>query len=308
VFSALACSNDKEPTPPPSGPAPHELSIAGAPVLIGAGDIAVCDKNGDEGTARIVDSVIVADSVAGLKTVVATFGDNAYPSGHGGVKDDFPRCFSPSWGNKRIMSLIRPAPGNHDYDSGSGDPYFAYFGDRAGPAGRGYFSYDVGAWHIISLNSEVYFEHFERADADAQEDWLQKDLANHKTLCTMAYYHRPYFSSGVYGTNKTMRKLWQILYDGKVDLVLNGHEHDYERFLPQNATGQPDPTGGTEEIVVGTGGGNLREIRETPAPNSAYRIHGRFGVIKLSLGDSGWTHAFIDIQGRVWDPEQHNCH
>ena len=124
----------------------------------------------------------------------------------------------------------------------------------------------------------------------------------------MAYFHRPYFSSGVYGTIREMRQLWEILYNGKADLVLNGHEHDYERFLPQNATGQLDSTSGVEEIIVGTGGGNLRQVRDKPAPNSAYHIQGRFGVIKLALGDSGYTHAFIDTDGRVWDPGHRKCH
>jgi hypothetical protein len=301
------CKSEKYATPVPNGPAAAEFTIAHAPVMIGVGDIAVCGTNGDEATGKLVDSLIVADSTAGLSTVVATFGDNAYPSGHGGVKDDFPRCFAPSWGKKRIMDIIHPSPGNHDYDSGSGDPYFSYFGSRAGPPGRGYFSYDVGAWHIVSLNSEAYFEHFDKEQARAQEDWLRKDLAGSKARCTMAYFHRPYFSSGVYGTIKQMRQLWEILYAAKADLVLNGHEHDYERFLPQNPDGGADSSG-LEQIIVGTGGGNLRGLNDTPAANSAFRIQGRFGVLKLSLGDSGYTHAFIDTVGRVWDPGQRKCH
>jgi hypothetical protein len=124
----------------------------------------------------------------------------------------------------------------------------------------------------------------------------------------MAYFHRPYFSSGVYGTIKQMRHLWEILYASKADLVLNGHEHDYERFLPQDPNGRADSTSGLEEIVVGTGGGELRGLNDSPAPNSEYRIQGRFGVLKLSLGDSSYTHAFIDAQGRVWDPGQRKCH
>src|SRR5712671_557036 len=149
----LACSRDEPPTPPPGKPA-IEVAMPGAPVMIAAGDIAVCGVNGDEETAHIVDSLLTANTVAKVQSAVVTIGDNAYPSGSSGVENDFPRCFSPSWGSPRIMSVIHPSPGNHDYDSGSGEPYFSYFGARAGPAGRGYYSFEFGGWHVISLNSE----------------------------------------------------------------------------------------------------------------------------------------------------------
>ena len=137
------------------------------------------------------------------------------------------------------MNVIHPAPGNHDYDSGSGAPYFAYFGIRAGPPGKGYYSYDVDGWHVISLNSELYFEAGDSTQAKAQEDWLRRDLMDHHVFCTFAYFHRPLFSSGTYGATHEVLSLWSILYDAGVDLVLNGHEHDYERFLPQT----PAPAG-----------------------------------------------------------------
>lgn len=284
-----------------------EVALPGA-VIIGAGDIAVCGVSGDEATSRLVDSVLIADSAAKVETAVFTLGDNAYPSGPGGVQDDFPRCFSPSWGAKRIMNVIHPAPGNHDYDSGSAAPYFNYFGDRAGPAGKGYYSYDVGGWHLISLNSELYFEHGSRDDAKAQEDWLRRDLNEHRTPCALAYFHRPLFSSGEYGGTEEMRSLFAILYDGGVDLVLNGHEHHYERFLPQTPAGVADTSKGVAEIIAGTGGGDLRGIRSQLQPNSVFQIHGRFGVLKLTLGSGVYRHAFIDGDGRVWDPGEGSCH
>ena len=149
-FAFVSCSGDENPTPVPPGSPPQEIALAGAAVMIGAGDIAVCGTNGDEATGAIVDSVVRVDSVARVTTVVFTIGDNAYPSGSGGVEKDFQRCFTGSWGKDRIMKAIRPSPGNHDYDSGSLAPYFAFFGDRAGPAGKGYYSYDVGGWHTAA--------------------------------------------------------------------------------------------------------------------------------------------------------------
>jgi len=304
----LGCSSDEPPTPIPPGPPPRELTIPGAPVMIGAGDIAVCGTRGDEETGKLVDSVLVADSITRIETAVFTLGDNAYPSGSSGVDNDFPRCFSPSWGSKRIMNVIHTAPGNHDYDSGSGAPYFAYFGARAGPPGKGYYSYDFGGWHFISLNSELYYGLGSQADVTAQEEWLRHDLADHHPICTIAYWHRPLYSSGTYGPTSQVQRLWQILYDGGADLILNGHEYDYERFLPQTPDGVVDSVRGITQIVAGTGGGELRKMIAPFARNSVFQIHGRFGVLKLTLGAGEYRHAFIDANGRVWDPGAGKCH
>jgi calcineurin-like phosphoesterase family protein len=302
----LGCSRDESATR--SGKSLQEETLPGAVVMIGAGDIAVCGTNGDEATGRLVDSLLIADSAAKVVRVVFTLGDNAYPSGSGGVDNDLPRCFSPSWGAQRIVNLIRPAPGNHDYDSGSGAPYFTYFGERAGPPGKGYYSYDVGEWHVISLNSELYFERASPSQAKEQEDWLRKDLSDHHNLCTLAYFHRPLFGSGNYGGTREMRPLWDIMYDAGVDLVLNGHEHHYERFLPQTPAGVPDSVRGIEEIIVGTGGGDLRGVRRTFSPNSVVRVHGHFGVLKLALGTGEYRNTFLTTDGRVWDTGAGKCH
>ena len=304
----IGCSRDEPPTPPPPGAAAKEVALAGAPVMIGAGDIAVCGTSGDEATAKIVDSVLAANSAAKVQSVVVTLGDNAYPSGSDGARDLFPRCFSSSWGAPRIMRIIRPSPGNHDYDTGSGEAYFAYFGERAGPAGKGYYSYDVGEWHVISLNSELYFERANTSEARQQEDWLRKDLSDHRKLCTLAYFHRPLFSSGNHAGTREVRPLWSILYDGGADLVLSGHEHDYERFLPQTPAGVADSARGIAQIIAGTGGGRLRGFHRPLAPNSAVQIHGRFGVLKLTLGAGEYRHAFVDTDGRVWDAGSGRCH
>jgi hypothetical protein len=303
----MACSGDTKPTPEPSDATEKELEISG-PVVVAAGDIAVCGTPGAVSTGRLVDSLVRIDSVKKRQTAVITMGDNAYPSGAEGVDRDIERCFATTWGTPRVLNVIHPAPGNHDYDSGSGQPYFAYFGDRAGPAGKGYYSFDVGSWHIVSLNSELLFETGSAEEAKAQEDWLRKDLAQHRALCTLAYWHRALFSSGVYGATDEVRGLWDILYQNGVDIVLNGHEHHYERFAPQTPAGVADSATGIAEIIAGTGGGDLRRLRSELAANSAYQVKGRFGVLKLILGDGQYVHSFIDADGGIWDVAGGKCH
>ena len=308
LYAALTgCSRDEKPTPTPAGPSEQELILQGAAVVLAVGDIAVCGTSGDEATGKLADSLLSADSAQGPQTIIITLGDNAYPSGDQGVNNYFARCFKPSWGDARIMNAIHPSPGNHDYDSGSGVPYFDFFGARAGPRGRGYYSFDFNGWHLISLNSELYWDAGNAEQVKAQEDWLRTDLRQHPTACALAYFHRPYFSSGVYGTNPSVKALWEILFNGGVDLVLNGHEHDYERFLPQTATGVADSVKGMEEIITGTGGGALRGFGSRFAPNSAAHIQGRFGILKLALGDGEYRRAFIDTDGRVWDAGGRRC-
>ncbi|MGH7583290.1 MAG: metallophosphoesterase family protein [Gemmatimonadales bacterium] len=282
--------------------------MTGASVMIGVGDIAVCGTNGDEGTARIVDSVLRADSVAKVKDAVFTLGDNAYPDGSA---SDFALCFTPSWGDstKRIMKEIHPAIGNHEHVQSVGaSPYFQYFGSKAGDPKKGYYSYDVGDWHVIVLNSELIANPaFTGAEQTAQEDWLRNDLKGSTKKCTMAIWHNPRFSSGWHHTDPRFQPLWQILYDADVDLILNGHDHDYERFRPQNPSGVADSVKGITEIVAGTGGGDLRGF-ETIVPNSVTRIEGRWGVLKLTLGKDQWRSVFIEVGGRLWDESGGTCH
>jgi len=305
----FACQPQERSAPPPADASPEQLAIAGAVVAIGAGDIAICGANGDEATAAIVDSILVADSVAKVDNVVITMGDNAYPSGSRGGYSIFARCFTPSWGDRRIMKMIRPSPGNHDFQNQGGPGYYAYFGDRAGPSGKGYYSYDIGDWHAVSLNSEILDDQSRLHEAAAQEDWLREDLKDHSKKCTLAYFHQPLFSSGdFHGDAPAVAGLWNILYEGGVDLVVNGHEHHYERFVPQTPLGVADSVNGIEEIIVGTGGAALRGVRYPPEANSAARIHGYFGVLKLTLGADEYRHAFLDTEGRVWDKGGRKCH
>jgi hypothetical protein len=304
-----ACAPPVQQTPPPAAAPAAEVALSGASVLIGAGDIARCEASGDEATAVLVDSVLRADSVAHVHDEVFTAGDNAYPDGSA---QDFALCFAPSWGDsaKLIMKNIRPAPGNHEYLSGATAPYYQYFGSRAGSPSRGYYSFDIGAWHAIVLNSELVVNPgaFTVAAQAAQEDWLRQDLSIHHQLCTVVYWHNPRFSSGWHGTDARLGAFWRILYDGGADLVLNGHDHDYERFLPQTPEATLDTARGIVEMVVGTGGGVLRGFQSTFAAHSAFRIQGHYGVLKLTLGAAEWRSAFLDTNGRIYDQVAGRCH
>ncbi len=307
VAITLSCFPRVRVTPPPADAPAEVVALAGASVLIGSGDIATCDSQDDVATARIIDSVLRADTAAGVEHAVFTTGDNAYPVG---AVRDFTVCWGQSWGDttKLIMKNIRPSLGNHDIASGDGMNYFRYFGDRAGPAGKGYYSYDVGEWHVIALNSEMTVgSRYSAADRGEQETWLKKDLEdNASKTCTIAYMHRPLFSSGGHRGNPEVQRLWTILQDAKVDLILAGHDHHYERFAAQTAAGVADSVIGIPQIVIGTGGAELRGLR-TPVANSVTRIQGHFGVLKLTLGAGEYRHAFIDTRGRVWDRGGGKC-
>ena len=306
----LACKPPVQMTPAPAAATAAQVALTGASVLIGAGDIARCGFEGDEATAALVDSVLRADSTAKVHDEVFTAGDNAYPSGS---VQDFTKCFAPSWGDsaKLIMRNIRPAVGNHEHLSGEAAPYYQYFGKAAGDPKAGYYSYNIGAWHAIVINSEVVVNTgtFLDADRTAQEDWLKKDLGANKQLCTVAYWHHPRFSSGWHGSDRRLGPIWQILYDGGVDVIINGHDHNYERFLPQTPEGIADTAKGITELIVGTGGGDLRGFgTPTPIQNSVFQVQGHYGVLKLTLGGAEWRSAFLDANGRIWDQVGGHCH
>lgn len=300
-------------TVPPADAPADAVALAGAKVMIGAGDISRCDDSGDEATARLVDSVLEANEAAKVETVVFTLGDHAYPE----ASDRYLRqCFTPSWGDpqKRIMKVIRPSVGNHDYMADRAAANYRYFGDRIGPAGKGYYSYDVGAWHVIVLNSELAVEGTD-AEKQTQLEWLRGDLADHRQLCTMSYFHKPLFSSSYRQGVSEMQAIWTMLYDADVDLILSGHDHHYERFLPQTPAGKADTVTGIEQILVGTGGATLRGFRSRFGirgreleGNSALQIQGHFGVLLLTLGSTGYRSAFLDTEGRVWDRSGRECH
>jgi hypothetical protein len=308
VAVCIACPPAVQITPPPATASAKEVALAGASVLIGVGDIADCSSNGDEETAAIVDSVLKVDSAAKVEDAVITLGDNAYPVGS---VANFAQCWDHSWGDPklRIMKKIHPSAGNHEHETELAAPYYLYFKDKAGDSKKGYYSYDIGEWHVVVLNSAIAVEPiFTDAERRVQEDWLKKDLGDHKKPCTLAYWHHPRWSSGYHGSDPRAGPLWNILYDANADLILNGHDHHYERFRPMTPAGVVDTARGIAEIIAGTGGGELRGLRSRLAPNSVARIQGRFGVLKLTLGKGEYRSAFIDTQGRIWDSSGGKCH
>ncbi len=304
---SLQCKPRARITPPPAAAPAEQVALSGASAMVGVGDIASCSQRLGVETAILVDSILRADSVAKVQAAVFTLGDNVYSSG---TTEQFEKCFTPAWGDpkRRIMKSLHPTPGNHEYYTPNADPYYKYFGPAAGVVGKGYYSYDVAKWHIVVVNSELFVNSiFSDSARKEQLDWVAQDLKDHKALCTIAYWHHPRFSSGWHGSDARFNALWQILYADDVDLVLNGHDHDYERFAPVNPAGILDSAKGIAEIIAGTGGEDLRGFNAI-VPNSVYRIEGRVGVLLLTLGDKEWRSAWVEVGGRVWDQAGGKCH
>jgi hypothetical protein len=263
-------------------------------ILVGAGDIADCrDLSGAEATGKLLEQI--------PGTVMAV-GDLAYPDG---TKENF-QCYDRTWG--RARNRTRPAPGNHEFHAAGATPYFDYFGAAAGDPKYGYYSYELGTWHIIVLNSEC--ADIGGCGAGSREvQWLRADLAAHPAACTLAYWHKPLFSSGsAHGNDYEMKPLWQALYDANADVVINGHDHNYERFAPQNPDGGSDAARGIREFVVGSGGKNHRPI-VLAKPNSESRNADAFGVLKLSLRTGAFDWQFIPEAGKTFvDAGTGKCH
>jgi len=262
-------------------------------VLVGAGDIADCTAEHDARTAELV---------AGIAGTVFTAGDNAYEVGS---PAEFRDCYGPTWG--RFRERTRPAAGNHDFVTRGAGGYFGYFGPAAGRAPGGWYSYDAGAWHVIVLNSNC--DAVGGCDvASAQGAWLAADLAAHPARCTLAIWHHPRFSSGEHGGDPRADAFWRALYAAGVDVVVNGHDHDYERFAPQAPDGTADLAGGIREFVVGTGGKELRAFRSS-APNSEVGDHRTYGVLVLTLRPTTYEWRFVGVPGSTFtDRGSGICH
>jgi predicted phosphodiesterase len=267
----------------------------------GAGDIASCESSGDEATAKLLDGI---DPDA-----VFAAGDIAYESG---TKEEFEKCYGPSWG--RFKDRTYPAIGNHDYGEdgyegmvdGKYDPsaYFDYFGSKAGERNKGWYSYDLGAWHVV-LNSDCN----DGVGCDPyseQMKWLSEDLSNTDKGCILAYWHHPLYSSGYHRDDPKMRAAWNVLYGYGADVVINGHDHNYERFAPQDPYGNPDPYRGIREFVVGTGGKSLRATT-AEKPNSEVLYNQSYGVLKLNLKDGGYDWEFVPVEGSFQDSGSASC-
>ncbi|HEX5040250.1 MAG TPA: metallophosphoesterase, partial [Candidatus Limnocylindria bacterium] len=286
VAPSAAGSGSAQPTGGPTGSPPADA------VLIGAGDIADCSREGDEHTARLLDD---------LTGAVFTAGDNAYASG---TAAQFRDCYGPTWG--RHVARTRPAPGNHDWETQGLAGYLGYFGAAAAPNGTSWYSYDLGAWHIVVLDSDC--EPVGGCDAgSAQGSWLAGDLSASRAQCTMAIWHHPRFSSGEHGNDATVAPFWRVVYDAGAEVVVNGHDHDYERFAPQDPDARADDARGLQEFVVGTGGAELRAFR-TPVANSAVRVAAEFGVIRFVLHPTGLDWTFLATTGRQLDSGSAACH
>lgn len=269
------------------------------PVLVGAGDIASCDSTGDEAAADLLDAIFSA----GAPGKVFTAGDNAYNSG---TADEFASCYDASWGRHR--QITRPAPGNHDYNTVGASGYFGYFSDVAGDPSKGYYSYDLGAWHIVVVNSNCW-EVGGCGAGSPQEQWLRADLAAHPAICTLAYWHHPRFSSGNHGSSTSVQAIWQALYDYSAEVVINGHDHDYERFASQDPNGVADPDRGIRQFVVGTGGMSYYAFPGAPIANSEVRNDDTFGVLKLTLHPSSFDWQFVPVAGKTFtDSGSQSCH
>jgi hypothetical protein len=279
---------------------------AAGPTIAAAGDIA-CDPgsgsyNGGQGTATECKQRATSDLlVAGGYAAVLGLGDLQYEDG---AFSKFTASYEPSWG--RVKAITKPAPGNHEYQTASAAGYYQYFGGAAGDPAKGYYSFDVGSWHVIALNSNCSAVGGCGAGSP-QEQWLRSDLAGRTNTCTLVYWHHPLFSSGEHGSDSTYTAFWQALYDANADVVLVGHDHNYERFAPQNPTGGLDLARGIREFVVGTGGKNLRTF-PTVRPNSEARDVTSFGILELTLGASRYDWRFVPAVGSFTDSGSASCH
>jgi calcineurin-like phosphoesterase family protein len=254
-------------------------------ILLAVGDIAYCRGSADEAVGKLA---------ARLPGTIALLGDIAYPNGS---SSDYADCFDPTWGAMR--DRLRPVPGNHEYETSQASAYFTYFGAAAADRGQGWYSYDLGAWHVVALNSEC--------DAiggcgmgSPEQSWLVSDLAAHPATCTLAYWHHPRYSSGLHGSNDMTAALWSTLADAGADLVLSGHDHDYERI---------GPVDGIRSFVVGTGGRSLYAWPGSPGPHTERRANDAYGLLELTLNPASFGWRFIRAAGGSFsDAGSAPCH
>ena len=296
---APTAAADPTGTPPPASAAPSTEASAtptSAPtpaVLIAAGDISACGNDGDEATALLVEA---------RDGTVAVLGDSVYDRG---TPVEFAECYEPTWG--RFKDRTRPAPGNHEYLTPGAAGYFDYFGASAGEPGLGYYSYELGAWHVVVINSQCW-EVGGCGAGDAQALWLEADLRDHPAACTLAYWHVPRFSSGLRGSSTLVQAYWNLLHEAGAEIVLTGHDHSYERFAPQDAQGNPDPERGLRQFSAGTGGASHYGF-PLGLPNSEVRDSTTFGVLVLTLYQDRYEWEFVPVAGKTFvDRGSGDCH
>jgi PKD repeat protein len=267
------------------------ISTAPAPpaILIGAGDIAYCGNDNDEKTAAILDTI---------PGTVFTLGDMVYDNG---TPAEWANCYGPTWG--RHKARTRPAVGGHEYGTSGATATWDYWGPALGERGKGYYSYDLGAWHVIVLNSQISM-----IVGSPQEQWLRADLAARSKTCTLAYWHNPLFSSGSDDEAEIRTlPLVQALYDFGVEIIMGGDAHNYERFTPQTPQGVADLERGIRAFVVGTGGRSLSGFGAVK-PNSEVRLKNLFGLLKLTLSAGAYQWQYVQTGGVIGDSGTGVCH
>jgi len=306
ILVLAACSSGEPSTAPAPAPADGPSTTPstrasttattgqGVGTLLAAGDIASCSSTGDEATAALLD--------ARPNAVVVTLGDNVYESG---TAREFANCYDPTWG--RHKDRTRPALGNHEYGVSKADGYFETFGSAAGEAPLGWYSFDLNAWHVIVLNSNC--EAVGCAFGGTQERWLREDMGAHPAQCTLAIWHHPRWSSGsTHGPTPAVAPLYQALHDAGADVLLSGHEHNYERFAPLDPAGQVDPARGIRQFVVGTGGRSHYPFGP-PTVGSEVRNDNTFGVLALTLRANSYQWQFVPEAGKTFtDSGSATCH
>jgi hypothetical protein len=271
-----------------------------APVLIAAGDIADCLRTGDEQTGDLLD---------GIEGIVVPLGDNAYQTG---TPDEFATCYEPNWGRQKGRS--RPVAGNHDYYclgcTTAAEGYFGYFGAAAGDPAKGYYSYTLGSWFVIVINTGTE-KAADLAAGSPQEQWLRAELASHSQQCVLAMFHHPRFSTVLARPQMRpeVKPIWDALYQYGADLVLNGHDHAYQRFAPLMPDGVVDPAYGIRQIAVGTGGGETLYQFGAAVPGLEVRDNETLGVLKVTLRQGGYDWQFVPVAGKTFtDSGSGNCH
>ena len=288
--SALPATPGPTATPSASTTASPTATPPATVQIVATGDIGSCDVETDEA----VGAAVAEESAA----VIALLGDLVYPNG---TAETYANCFLPGWGP--VLDRARPAVGNHDLMADGGAAYWSIFDDRAGEPGEGWYSYDIGAWHVVVLNSNC--ELIACAPGSAQHDWLVADLEASDARCVLAYWHHPMTGSGIYGRYTPADPLWVAALEGGMDLLLTGHEHHYERFAPLGADVTADSSG-VPVIIVGTGGAEVRPPGPV-VPGSEVLINDVFGYLRLGLAPDGYQFEFVGLDGSVLDAGSGTC-
>jgi calcineurin-like phosphoesterase family protein len=280
-------------------------------VVVAAGDIS-CDPsdsrfNHGQGTRKYCHMHATSNLAVSMKPVaVLILGDSQYEKG---AATAFQQSWIKNWGRDELRNITYPSVGNHEYYTLGASGYFDFFGARAGDRDKGYYSFDIGSWHLIALNtgSNDQCKPLSCDENSSQEKWLREDLKNSDAACTLAFWHRPLFTSGHHRNAVEVRPFWRDLYNAGADVILNGHAHQYERFAPQTADGVTDQQRGLTQFVVGTGGKNLTRFWRKQA-NSVVRISNSYGILRLELRTKSYAWQFVSEEGNVLDSGEMQCH